>query len=254
MQKDEIYQINPKRQGLQILFGDDWKKWSYLQSQLSYVTPCHISVKISELANHYYGKNSKNVWDMFGGLGMDAINLSNFFKTVIVTEIDQKVFQCLQNNIQNVLFSPVNKLKDKDKNDDKNNDKDNKDKDKDKDKDKRKHSVSIEAYNQDAIQKLNDKKFMKAINLVYFDPPWGASFKTGEPFNFNNSIITDSSGNEQNVITLLNKLHDKVKNIIIKSPILSTSFEEWALQKNIQIVQICEFPIHKLKYIFISKE
>jgi len=246
MQKDEIYEINPKRQGLQILFGDDWKRWSYLQSQLSYVTPCHISIKISELANHYYGKDSKCVWDMFGGLGMDAINLSNFFKMVIVTEIDHKVFQCLQNNIQNVLFSPVDKLKDKDK--DK---KDNDDKD---DKDKRKNNVSIEAYNQDAIQKLNDKKFMKVINLVYFDPPWGTSFKTGEPFNFNNSIITDSSGNEQSVITLLNKLHDKVKNIIIKSPILSTSFEEWALQKNIQIVQICEFPIHKLKYIFISKE
>ena len=218
-----------KRQGLQILFGEECAKWSYMQSQLSYVTPFHISVKMSQLANHYYGKNSKvkKVWDMFGGLGMDAINLAKYFKSIVVTEIDPKVFQCLQQNIQNLTL-PV----DNDKSD-----------------------VEIEAYNQDAIAKFRERNFIHGIDLVYFDPPWGNSFKTGEPFDFDNiTIVTNLNGKlvEQNIIDLLDKISNKVANIIIKSPVLSDSFERWAARKQVSILQICEFPTHKLKYLFLN--
>ncbi|MEX0598923.1 MAG: hypothetical protein WD512_20735, partial [Candidatus Paceibacterota bacterium] len=86
-------------------------------------------------------------------------------------------------------------------------------------------------------------------------PPWGNSFKTGEPFNFEDITLTTYLNGrpvEQNIIALLDNLFNHVKKIIIKSPILSDSFERWALKRNATILQICEFPTHKLKYIFIS--
>src|SRR5579871_3129582 len=103
--------MNSKKQGLQILFGDDWSKWHYLQNQLSYVTPMHISAKIAQLAYHYYGKKTKEqvVWDMFGGLGMDAVNFSYYFK-VIVTEIDQQVFNTLQQNIASLATDETKRI------------------------------------------------------------------------------------------------------------------------------------------------
>lgn len=255
---------SPKRQGLQILFGENWEKWTYMQTHLSYVTPWHISVKMSQLVNHYYGKNGiKTVWDMFAGLGMDAINLSRFFSSIIVTEIDPKVFMCMQKNLEtlpDIIPSTDIKLK-------------------------HAEDLSIEAYNEDAIVKFRDKNFMKNINLVYFDPPWGNSFRTGEPFDFDDITITttdelkesleksprspktsDASEASEayeppeayeaqieiNVMDLLTSLYDKVGNVVIKSPILSDSFERWAKRREVPILQICEFPAHKLKYLFLG--
>jgi len=220
--KDHKKSMNAKKQGLQILFGDDWEKWNYLQSQLSYVTPCYISSKVAQLAHHYYGKTIQNtvLWDMFGGLGMDAINFSKFFNTV-VTEIDPKVFLILKENIKTFTHIEDNYIK-------------------------------ICAINEDSLVKLNDKSFMKKINVIFFDPPWGISFKTGEPFDFENITINNNANLQINILILLDKIYQKVPNIIIKSPILSDSFEKWALKKSINILQICEFPTHKLKYIFIG--
>lgn len=214
--------LSSKKQGLQILFGDDWHKWHYLQNQLSYVTPMHISAKIAQLAFHYYGKKTKEqvVWDMFGGLGMDAVNFSYYFK-VIVTEIDPQVFSTLQINITTLCTNENKK---------------------------------IETLNVDALHQMN-KTFLKTVNLIYFDPPWGNSFKTGEPFDFSKIAITTMINDqpvEQNIMELLDKLYSKVQNIIIKSPILSDSFDNWATKKGISILQICEFPTHKLKYLFLG--
>lgn len=247
--------LNPKKQGLQILFGPDWQKWNYLQNQLSYVTPCHISAKVSQLAFHYYGRTSKvrALWDMFGGLGMDAINLSKYFQNIVVTEIDPKVFASLLLNIQNLTLpgadlEPTDPSKDPSKAD--KTSKEAKDA-----KEAKEIESSIQAFNQDAILKMKEKHFLKGIDLIYFDPPWGNSFKTGEPFDFEKATIsTIMSGKhvEQNILDLLDKIYDKVPNIVVKSPILSDSFEKWAARKKANVLQICEFPTHKLKYIYLG--
>jgi predicted RNA methylase len=221
---------DPKRQGLKILFGDDWHKWTYLQNQLSYVTPCTISMKVAQLAHHYYGNTKSRVsaiWDMFGGIGMDSIHLSKFFKSVVVTEIDPEVFLVLQQNIMHICDPLTEQTK-------------------------------FILLNEDALPKIRDKKFMENLRVVFFDPPWGNSFKAGEPFDFAKIAITTTTVNgkpyEQNIMSLLDKLYNVIPNIIVKSPILSDSFEKWAIKKGAVILQMCEFPNQKLKYLFLGRK
>jgi 16S rRNA G966 N2-methylase RsmD len=237
---------------------------------------------------------------MFGGLGMDAINLSKFFRTIVVTEIDPKVFQCLQKNLQNLTIIPDSESEKSERSErcetteksekrttersemkserrtterrttersersekrttersERNERRTTETSEKTESKKREASDVSeIEAFNEDAIVKLRERGFINRIDLIYFDPPWGNSFKTGEPFNFEAITLTTYLNGrpvEQNIIALLDSLFNYVDKIIIKSPILSDSFERWALKRNATILQICEFPTHKLKYIFIS--
>lgn len=248
--------------GLQILFGSDWEKWNYLPDQLSYVTPCYISEKVAQLAHHYFLKSGSSasdsvIFDMFGGMGMDIINFAAHFHKAIVTEIDPIVFQKLELNIK--MFSKTDNI------------------------------LPIRA---DCFKILNDKELMRNVNTVYFDPPWGNTFRTGVDFKFEDVILhtvaqkTNSKNSSHffettsltptpvkqkntiaspaaqqrkdsnmTVMDLIDKVSKKVNQIIIKSPLSSDSFERWAASKtNLSILQICEFPTHKLKYLFIRNK
>lgn len=213
--------------GLQILFGNEWHKWTYLQDQLSYVTPNYISRKVAQLGKHYFS-DAQVCWDMFGGMGMDAINLANVFNKVIVTEVDPTICEIQANNLETLNTKS-----------------------------------NVAAFCRDCVAASKDPEFMEGIDVIHFDPPWGETFRTYEEFYFENVHLpgpglpeeSESSGPGINIISLLNYLYQNIPRMILKSPIKCNSFERWAADQvpPVNILQTCEFPTHKLKYLYIDK-
>lgn len=83
-------------------------------------------------------------------------------------------------------------------------------------------------------------------NIIYFDPPWGDSFHSGETFCFENVSLP----NGQSILELAKRLA-KHHYLIIKSPISSDSFEELFQS---QIAESFTFTQQKLKFLFIRPE
>lgn len=215
--------------GLQILFGDQWHEWSILEDQLSYVTPKYISEKVAQLAQHYFGAKSHHCWDMFGGMGMDAVNFAEFFDVVLVTEIDPRIFECQSENVSRFGMKG-----------------------------------NIRAECIDCVQALENPSLVSGVDLVHFDPPWGDSFRTGQEFYFEDvyltttasqgEVLSETSGKVP-IMELLDKVYQNVPRMILKSPIKCHSFERWAASQKppARVLQVCEFPTHKLKYLYIDR-
>lgn len=199
-------QENKSSSQLVYLFGTDSVHWKYEPGYLMYATPNIISDQLIKSANEQFILHQRIVWDMFAGIGTDAIKFSFKAGRVICTELNETTFGHLQENVEH--------FKKKD---------------------------NIEIYNIDCCQFMNQDD----IDLVYFDPPWGDSFKSGVPFQFNEVILANGT----NVVDLAREMHKKYP-MIIKSPISSDTFEQ---EFNDDIIRVQTYTQQKLKFIFVSK-
>ena len=154
---------------------------------------------------------------MFGGIGTDTIELSKYFN-VITTEMDPYIYSLLKRNISNYRCKNIN------------------------------------------ILHLNCLALLPIIkpDIIYFDPPWGHQYKVrskiyqlgskATQFDFSQVYLdfpTDDVSPQLpkkiSCTDLVLYLYEHVtKNIIIKAPLNSTSFE--------QLFN----PYHAIKYIFKS--
>ncbi len=140
------------------LFGPEYYMWSYSRDYLSYVTPYDVSNKIAELADKQWNLSDQVIFDMFAGIGSDAVSLSNKAKSIVCTEIVPERFTMLKSNIKMAN-----------------------------------QKCDITIYNQDCCIDLDND----TISLVFFDPPWGKTFISDTKHSFtglkldNNECILD---------------------------------------------------------------
>ena len=180
------------------LFGKDHEKWVYSDTYLPYVTPEIIANNVIKSANeHFNGLVDKVLWDMFAGVGTDAIRFSKVTGRVICTEICKNTYKNLLTNIA-------------------------------------KHKVkNVIPHNIDC------KGFNVGCDIIYFDPPWGETFKSGVDFQFSKDILD---------VAL--EAHKRAA-LIIKSPFSCTSFEDIFDQSD--IIPVHGFRQQKLKFLYIRK-
>lgn len=171
--------------GLKILFGKDYKDWSWVSEQLPYTTPFYIAEKVASLVYKFYGSKNKEpvIWDMFAGLGGDAIPLANKGCKVYCTEINPRIFNLLNKNVESHGLT-----------------------------------TEIQTFRTNALDKLNTLE----ADIIYFDPPWGESFNPYVEFSFKN-IKLDNGQNIIDLLKRISQ--NKTKNIIIKSPLNCNTFE-----------------------------
>jgi 16S rRNA G966 N2-methylase RsmD len=102
---------------------------------------------------------------------------------------------------------------------------------------------NIEVFNRDCCSCLN-MNFQP--DVIYFDPPWGESYKTGQSFSFTGVLLS----NGQEITVLFEKVRKCFPDasFIIKTPFLC-DFEKNLNEDDIKY--ILTFSRQKLKYIFI---
>jgi predicted RNA methylase len=83
-------------------------------------------------------------------------------------------------------------------------------------------------------------------DIIYFDPPWGDTFRSGLDFDFSDVML--SNGNC--VVDIALEMHKK-HNMIIKAPIMCDTFENIFEDSCIQ--RIFTFTQQKLKFLFVSQ-
>ena len=181
---------------MEYLFGE--KKLAHNDSYLPFVTPHNVSETVIQQAQEHFDFSDKIVWDMFAGIGTDAIKFADIANKVYCTEINPETYHNLLENT--------------------------------------KGHENIITYNGNCLDYLSDIK----ANIIYFDPPWGSTFKSGQNFDFNDVKINDLTI-PQLAIKLRNHAH-----LIIKAPIPSNSFEE-ALGTDIDVFT---FTKQKLNFHF----
>lgn len=194
---------------LHYLLGDNYRNWSCSDTQYhSYITPDVIIRKIIELAKeHYQGLTDKVVWDMFAGIGSDGLRLAYHAGKVICTEIDESRFRDLT---ENYTVSGCN---------------------------------NVELIHGDCTNLRQPIR----CDIVYFDPPWGDTFRSGAPFDFKDVILSNGTC----VLDLAKEVHRK-DNMIIKVPLTCNTFEEAFDDQDIQ--RIFTFTQQKLKFLFVCKK
>jgi 16S rRNA G966 N2-methylase RsmD len=133
------------------LFGPNYKQWSYKRSYLSFVTPHIVSLKITELANNCWNLKDLVVYDMFSGIGTDAIAFSNYAKSVVCTELLESRYNMFQSNLK---FANA--------------------------------KCNMLVYNQDCCIDMDPSI---NIDVVFFDPPWGKTYVPGNDFRFENLLL-----------------------------------------------------------------
>lgn len=86
---------------LHYLFSPDELDLKYPSSEyLNFVSPHSISNKVFITADCHFCLSDKIVWDVFSGIGTDAIRLASFAGKVICSEINPTTFECLKTNIE----------------------------------------------------------------------------------------------------------------------------------------------------------
>ena len=194
--------------GLKYLFGSEYRRWVYETPYLMYVTPECVTSRIMSIIAREYALTPLSVtWDMFAGIGTDSIELSKY-SSVIATEINPETHKHQETNLATFGVTNV---------------------------------TSILSDCTDMIDRLN-----ASVNLIYFDPPWGETFRTGYDFDF--SQVKLSNGKE--VVNLAQEVQNKItRNIVIKSPITSCTFD---ILFESDIALIYTFPQQKLKFILLK--
>lgn len=202
--------------GLLILFGSDYQKWSYYNAFLKMVTPKSVSDSLFTAiqANPKWKVDPHWViWDTCGGIGTDSIQLARHFRNKIVsTEINADTFAYLVNNINQFDFGK-----------------------------------QITYLNADCLK----VKIEKPPDVVYFDPPWGASYSSDEPFDLNQCPL--ASNGEPSTMKFIEKWLLLAKMLIIKSPIKSDTVEKFCEDDERLLIHIYKFPSRKLKFILLRK-
>jgi predicted RNA methylase len=196
---------------LKYLFGKSYNDWSYTDSSagdqyLMYVTPDIIARQVVKSSNARFQLRNKVVWDMFAGIGTDTLRFSQISGKVVSTEIDPLIFENLKKN--------VTSLQDR---------------------------TNIEIHNMDCCEYEKNAE----IDVVYFDPPWGSTFRSGSHFSFDNVALA----NGEKVLDIAKRLHQKYP-MIIKSPAMCYSFED--LFSTEQITTQVYYK-QKLKFLFVNK-
>lgn len=137
------------------LLGPDHANWSYSEPYLAYITPEIIARSVISVANeHFNGLIDKVIWDMFAGIGTDAIRLARSSGRVICTEINPATYKDLLKNIETTNTENVK---------------------------------PIQGSCIDHLDKIR-------CNIVYFDPPWGETFQSGVDFDFGQVRLQGSQG------------------------------------------------------------
>ena len=188
------------------LLGTNHQDWSYETDYVMFITPEIIANQIVHLADeHFGGLIDKVVWDMFAGIGTDAIRLAKISGKIICTELNTNTYLNMLKNIETQNVS------------------------------------NIDVINGDCTDHIGKIH----ANIIYFDPPWGDTFRSGEPFDFRDVIIGG-----RNVVDLALEMQ-KHGALIIKAPYACDSFEE-VFNKD-DILSIFTFSQQKLKYLFVKK-
>lgn len=192
---------------LTYLLGDE--NLSYPSEEyLDYVTPVDVfSIVLFNANVQFGGLADKVVWDMFAGIGTDSIRLARCSGRVIATEINPDTFACLSKNLDDVS------------------------------------SQNIEIYNKDC----RDMKTDADPDVIYFDPPWGDEFKTGQPFSLDSTVLQ----NGFSVLDIFNYARSRYPeaSIIVKTPFMC-DFERHIPEDSIK--SILTFSRQKLKYILLN--
>ena len=176
--------------GLKLLFGDNYSNWSYGDFNLSMATPWNVSRVISEVTTKIYpchDYEGQYVFDMFGGLGIDTICLSKYYR-VLTTEIDETTYKSL---VANCSIFPECK--------------------------------DGEIKNIDCIKFASSisQRDVKP-HFIFFDPPWGDNFNSRcDNFDFTNVMLP----NGLYIVSILDKLLEITPNIVIKTSLKSSTFE-----------------------------
>jgi predicted RNA methylase len=150
---------------------------------LKYITPSEVFNIVLTNANLHFNLKYKIVWDMFAGIGTDSIRLASSAGLVYSTELNKDTFECL---ILNISRAKINGKK-----------------------------SNIEAFNDDCCRNI-----MSNADIIYFDPPWGETFKSGVNFSFDNVLLS----NGKSVMSLMKDLYKKY-DLIVKVPYLCDNFE-----------------------------
>ena len=95
---------------------------------------------------------------------------------------------------------------------------------------------NVETYNADCC------KFSTKCDIVYFDPPWGNTYRSGEPFDFNKIRLGAVT-----VAELAKQVYGG-DGMIIKSPVTCNTFEELFTD---QVIYTFTFTQQKLKFLFV---
>jgi len=195
---------------LYYLLGSNYDTWQCRQHDYSsFITPKIIIDKIIELAKeHFLGLSDKVIWDMFAGIGCDGIRMAKHAGKVICTEIRQDTYEDLVQNVRNLNVH------------------------------------NVDTYNGDCCDSKLQSDLM--YNIVYFDPPWGESFRSGEPFDFANVALADGTP-----VLELAKTMAEHHYMIIKSPISSDSFGQIFGDR---VMEIFTFTQQKLKFMIVRAD
>jgi len=199
-------QLMTDNQKLYYLLGDNYNKWVCSDSSYySYITPKIIIDKIIERSKEYFrGLSDKVLWDMFAGIGCDTLRFARHTGKVIASEIKDKTFSDLENNI--------------------------------------KDHCNVSIFHEDCCKMIDNI----TCDIIYFDPPWGQSFHSGEVFDFNDVHLSDGTS----VLDLAKKVSID-HHLIIKSPISSTSFEDLLQER---VMEVFTFTKQRLKFLIVKAE
>ena len=217
--------------GLKILFGSNYWLWEYDETKLSFITPYFLSKQMAKMANMIYSNeykmgrdNNLMIWDMFGGIGTDSINLSKYFN-VISTEINKEICDIFMENVRNFKM----------------------------------HNINV--INDNCISMMN---VIKPDVIYYDPPWGDTYNNRIKNFDFGQVYIDYPSSKDNEKDDLLNELPKKINcidllkyiynnitsNIVIKSPINSNTFER-VFQSNIKYIHKCT--TKNLKFIYLIK-
>ena len=200
---------------LHYLLGDEHDKIEYPSDvYLDFITPAELFNVIVKHANiQIGGLANKVVWDMFAGIGTDSLRLATVAGKVIATELNVDTYKCLLKNVK-VNFNGTSA------------------------------PGIIECYNTDATE----KQFLNgAPDVIYFDPPWGDDFKSGQRFSFESVKLSNGKTAMDVYLTLREKYKETY--FIIKAPY--TCDMESIIPEH-ELLCILSFSRQKLKYYFLK--
>lgn len=239
---------NNKYQSLSLLLGPNFRQWRYDKNRLYHVTPYYISIQMSKCADLIYmppssmGNNHNplswhissghNPWNLSFSPEYDLkckYSLWDMFGGIGTDSIYlSKYFNIFTTELDSLIYS--NLL----------------------------HNVNT--HNIKNINAINDNciNLLHIINpdIVYFDPPWGDTYKPKiKNFDFQNVFI-DCPHNSNDIVKYINCIdlikyiyNNITRKIIIKSPINSYTFD--TLFKH-NIIYIQRFQHKNLKFLFIA--
>jgi 16S rRNA G966 N2-methylase RsmD len=195
---------------LKYLFGHEGDVWSCSDEYLSFVTPCTLGdMIVRKTAEKYRDLSQCVIWDMFGGVGTDASRFARVAGKVICTEINPNTYGHLLANYKRFAWK------------------------------------NVECLQADCIFTMFNTP--PRCDIVYFDPPWGETFKSGQPFNFEDVKLRENI----NIMELAMMVYERYGNIIVKVPYTCDSFERHFDADAIDSIYTCSQ--QRLKFIFIRR-